>query len=102
MKYEVAGGTLIENVGGEVCWSHRGWVEERRVVAQVCGVNKSLLSVRKVVGEGGTVVFKKGYGWIEDDAGEILWLIEKDGMYIVKVWVKKKGFLEAVRAKAAV
>ena len=65
------------------------------MVAQVCGVNKALLSVRKVAAVGNTVVFKKGYGWIEEDAtGEKIWMEEKDGMYIVKLWVPKaqKGF----------
>ena len=59
---------------------------------QVCDVNKSLLSVRKVCGSGNTVVFKAGYGWIEDDTTkERIWLKEREGMYMMKMWVKK-GF----------
>lgn len=51
VKYEVADGTLIENLGEK---RFVGVTEEglkRGVVAQVCGVNKSLLSVRRVVAE---------------------------------------------------
>ena len=91
VKYEVADGTLINNEGEK---RFVGVTEDglkRRVVAQVCGVNKSLLSVRRVVAEGGTVVFGKGYGYIEDDSGERIWMTEKDVMYMVKLWVKK-GF----------
>ncbi len=66
-------------------------VLKRRVVAQVRGVNTILLSVRRIVGEGGTVIFKEGYGWIEDEAGERIWMKENDGMYMVKLWVKKGG-----------
>jgi hypothetical protein len=54
----VADGTLIDNMG------EKRFVEvtedglKRRVVAQFCGVSNSLLSVRRVIGEGGTVVSK--------------------------------------------
>ncbi len=45
-----------------------------------------------MVGEGGTVICKKGYGWIEDELGERIRLTEKDGMYMVKLWEKKGSF----------
>jgi hypothetical protein len=92
VQYEVADGTLLANQGEkrfEVVCDEGG--RRRRMVAQVCGVNKALLSVRKVTAAGNTVVFKKRHGWIEEDAtGERIWMEEKDGMYIVKLWVPRK------------
>ena len=90
VRYEVADGTLMENEGEKefVAVTEEG--SKRKVVGQVCGVNKSLLSVRKVTGGGSTVVFKKGYGWIENDrTGEKTWMEERDGMYMVKLWVPR-------------
>ena len=90
VRYEVADGTLLENLGEKrfevIC---EGGLK-KRMVAQVCGVNKALLSVRRVTAAGNTVVFKKGFGWIQEDAtGEKIWMEEKEGMYIVKWWVPK-------------
>lgn len=90
VRYEVADGTLMENEGEKefVAMTEEG--NTRKLVGQVCGVNKSLLSVRKVTGAGNTVVFKKGYGWIENDkSGEKTWMEEKDGMYVVRLWVPR-------------
>ena len=93
--YEVADGTLLPNKGekrfGVICEDG----VKKKMVAQVCGVNKALLSVRRVTAAGNTVVFKKGYGYIEEEStGEKIWMEEKEGMYVVKLWVPKnqKGF----------
>ena len=91
----MADGTLMENEGEKhfVAVTEEG--DKRKVVGQVCGVNKSLLSVRKVTGVGNTVVFKKGYGYIENDrTGEKTWIEEKEGMYVVRLWVPRdqEGF----------
>jgi hypothetical protein len=64
--------------------------EVKGVVGQVCGVNQRLLSVKRVTAAGNTVVFKKGYGWIENDKSkERTWMQERDGMYVVKLWVPR-------------
>ena len=64
--------------------------KKKKMVAQVCGVTKGLLSVRRVTGAGSTVVFKKGSGYIEDDQSkERTWMEEREGMYVVKLWVPK-------------
>lgn len=74
VKYEVADGTLIDNEGEKKSVGVTGGGVAKRVCEQVCGVSKSLLSVRKVTGTRNTVVFRKGYGWIEDDrTGERTW-----------------------------
>lgn len=80
VKYEVADGALIPDEGEKV---YEGVTEEgnkRRVVAQVCGVNKSLLSVRKITKAGNRVVLEDGYGYIEDkQTTEKIWMEVKRG-----------------------
>ena len=90
----MADGHTIENKGEKRVKVLTEEGLERRIVGQVCDVNKSLLSVRKVCEAGSTVVFKKGHGWIEDDkTGERVWMQEREGMYVVKMWVPKdQGF----------
>ena len=90
VKYEAADGTLIENEGEKRFMAITGEGTKKKMVAQVCGVTKGLLSVRRVTGAGNTVVFKKGYGYIEDDQSkERIWMEEREGMYVVKLWVPK-------------
>ena len=89
--YEVADGTRILNLGEKRFVAVTAEGHRRGIVAQVCDVTKPLLSVRRVVEKGGTVVFAKGGGYIEDAQGERIWMEEKQGMYVVKVWVKRDG-----------
>ena len=82
--------TLIDNMGEKRFVAITAEGHKNKLVAQVCGVNKSLLSVKKVTAAGNTVVFKKGYGWIEDDnTGAKIWMEEREGMYMVKLWALK-------------
>ena len=69
-------------------------VRERNMTAQVCDVNKALLSVKKVVKAGNRVVFDEDGSYIEDkQTGEKMWMEENNGMYILKLWVRaKSGF----------
>ena len=60
----------------------------RSITAQVCAVNKPLLSVAKLVSAGNRVVFEPGAAYIEDNSnGERIWLKEVDGMYMLKLWM---------------
>ena len=55
-------------------------------------MNKALLSVKKIVAAGSRVVFDEE-SYIEDRAtGEVTWLREEQGMYMLKLWVKNEGF----------
>ena len=95
MRYEVADGTLLPNLGEKRIEVIAEGGVRRKMVAQVCGVNKALLSVRRVTAAGNTVVFRKDHGYIEEDkTGEKIWMKEKDGMYVVTLWVPraKAGF----------
>ena len=65
---------------------------QRSFTAQICDVNKPLLSVRRVTQAGNRVVFEEHGGYIEDmKTGEKMWIKEKDGMYLLKLWVRKGG-----------
>ena len=92
VKYEVANGVRIPNLGEK---RFTGVTEEgslRQITAQVCDVNKPLLSVSKMVTAGNRVVFDKDGSYIENvQSGENVWLKEQGGMYMLKIWVKK-GF----------
>ena len=93
MKYEVADGTLIPNLGEKTFTVHNEEGQVRNVTAQVCDVNRSLLSVRKVTKAGNRVVFEEGFGYIEDKTtGERMYMEEKEGLYVMKLWVPAGGF----------
>ena len=63
----------------------------RNITAQVCDVNKALLSVKKMVAAGNRVVFDQAGSYIEDtQSGERMWLAEEDGMYVLTMWVNKE------------
>ena len=65
----------------------------RNLTAQVCEVNKALLSVKRVVQAGNKVVFDADVSYIEDKStGEKMLLREENGMYMLRMWVKTAGF----------
>ena len=65
---------------------------ERNITVQVCDVNKSLLSVKKVMDAGNRIVFDETVSYIEEKAtGNKMWLREENGMYMLKMWVKKNS-----------
>ena len=90
VKYEVANGVRIPNLGEK---KFKGFTEEgtlKNITAQVCDVNKPLLSVSKVVAAGNRVVFDKDGSYIEDIiSGDKVWLKNVGGMYMLKLWVKR-------------
>ena len=93
VQYEVANGVLIPNLGEK---KFQGVSEEnitRGLTAQVADVNKALLSVRKVVKAGNRVVFDDDEGsYIEDKVTkERMWLREEQGMYMLRLWVRRES-----------
>ena len=61
--------------------------------AQVCDVNRDLLSVSKVVDGGNAVVFHPQGAYIHDLAtNELTWLKRENGMYTLTLWVKNQSF----------
>ena len=92
IQYEIADGTLIPNQGEKNFVAHSEGGMKRMMKAQVCEVNKALLSVKKVTQAGNRVVFEEGKSYIEDvKTGEKMWLQEKNGMYLLKLWVKTEA-----------
>ena len=88
VEYEVANGVRIPNLGEKrfVGTSDEGI--SRRLTAQVCDVNKALLSVKKVMAAGNRVVFDTDGSFIESkETGEKMWLNEENGIYMLKMWV---------------
>ncbi len=88
--YEVANGVSIPNLGEKKFVAHMSDGAQRAVTAQVCDVNKALMSVRKMVAMGNKVVFGGDEGsYVEDKVtGERVWMEEKGGMYTIKLWVR--------------
>ena len=67
--------------------------QQRAIKAQVCEVNKALLSVHRMVHAGNTVVFSRSGSYVLDDAtGERIHLREQGGMYMLKLWVRNPSF----------
>ena len=64
----------------------------RSLTVQLRDVDKSLLSVSKMVKGGDRVVFDDSGIYIEDKVtrGKI-WMIEVQGMYTVNMWMKEGG-----------
>ena len=89
VQYEVANGERIPNLGQQRLaglTDMEGFA--RSITAQVCAVNKPLLSVAKLVSAGNRVIFEPGAAYIEDTSnGERIWLKEVDGMYMLKLWM---------------
>ena len=90
VKYEVANGVQIPNLGER---KFLGYMEDgavRGITAQVCAVNKTLMSVIKIARAGHRVVFDDDGSCIEDKTtGERLWMAEIGGMYSIKLWVSR-------------
>ena len=92
VKYGMANGEEINNEGEK---EFEGTIEDgivKAIKAQVCDVSQPLLSVKKVVAAGNRVVFEEGGSYIESlRDGSKIWLQESQGMYMLKMWVKR-GF----------
>ena len=90
--YTTADGVEIPNLGEKKFKAISQENVVRSITAQVCDVNKGLLSVSKIVGAGSRVVFDPNGSYIEDlKTGACMNLSARNGMYMLKLWTKK-GF----------
>ena len=81
---------MIDNLGEKKFVGHCEEGHMRGMTAQVCDVNKALLSVKRMVVAGNRVVFDPHGSYIEDvDTSERIQLKEKGGMYMLTLWVHK-------------
>ena len=89
VQYEIASGELIPNLGEKRMEATTDQGVVRGIKAQVCAVNKGLLSVAKMTEAGHKVVFSKHEAYIEDEeTGERMKLVERNGMYTLRMWAK--------------
>ena len=92
VKYALANGETVENEGEKHMFMSSSEGVNRLVTAQVTEVSKPLLSVSKMVNAGNTVVFSKDNSYIYDGTtGEVMNLEERNGMYLLKVWIKSSS-----------
>ena len=92
VTYEVASGELLPNLGQRTFAGESAEGVKRKLTGQVCDINKSLLSVRRCVQAGDMVVFSKNGSYVQDElTGEKMELQERNGMYLLKLWVKQPG-----------
>ena len=90
--FVVADGTKIPNKGcKEGVIATQEWSLPKGVSFQVAPVHKTLLSVSRMVEIGHRVVFDKDWSYIEDvETGERTTLIERNGLYILRAWVRPR------------
>ena len=92
VEYEVANGVKIPNLGEKKFVGMTQEGSSRCVTAQVCEVNKALMSVKKVMKAGNVVVFDEEGSYIEDKrTKERMWMREENGMFMLKMWVKSNS-----------
>ena len=93
VEYEVANGVRIPNMGEKKFEATSEEGTKRFITAQVCDVNKALMSVKKVMKAGNIVVFDDEGSYIEDKlTNERMWMNEENGMFMLNMWVKSAFF----------
>ena len=70
--YEMADGVTIPNLGEKEFVGVSNERIQKELRAQVCDINKGLLSVSRVVDAGNRVVFSPKGSYIEDEQGRIM------------------------------
>ena len=88
----MANGDRIANLGENI---FTGVTEEeghlRTVRAQICEVSKPLMSVSKLVKAGNSVVFAPDGAYVHNaETDEYIALVERNGMYHIRLWVHNK------------
>ena len=64
--------------------------QEKRLIMQVCDVNQGLLSVSKAIASGNRVIFDQDGSYIENKLSNGgTWVHQRNGMYTLKLWVKR-------------
>ena len=90
VKYEVADGSLIENMGQKTFMAVTDTGVTNQMTAQVTEVKKALLSVAKIVQAGNRVVFDNNNNFIENTTnGKRITIEQKNGSYVMKVWIPR-------------
>ena len=86
-------GNKIPNFGEKTFTAVSDEGSRRKITAQVCDVNKALLSVKRMTDAGNRVAFDSDGSYVEDKkTQDRMWLKEEGGMYVLKVWIPRRGF----------
>ena len=94
MKYEVADGSEIPNLGERRCvmWTENA-AEARKINLQVADVHKALLSLSRCADMGFESRFGRRAGaLIDEESGEVVPLVRKGNLYVLKCWLKAAPF----------
>ena len=101
--YMSAAGQPILNEGERTLAMITGDAQMRKMTFQVAKTTKALASVSKIVGNGNVVVFDADGSYIlNKQSGEVTWLREENGVYLLDVqvappgWTPEQGIPEAV------
>ena len=87
--YTVANGEDIPNLGQKTFVGETEGGVQKKMTAQVTEVDRSLLSVRKMVNAGNTVVFsEEGPYIISNVTKHKIWMKDEDGMFMFSMWAK--------------
>ena len=90
VRYEVADGSLIENMGRKTFNAVTNGGVLHQMTAEVTDVKKALLSVVKLVKSGNRVVFDEGNCFIENkNTKQRIPIEERNGAYVLKVWINR-------------
>ena len=90
VRYEVADGSLIENMGRKTFNAVTNCGVFHKMTAEVTDVHKALLSVIKLVKSGNRVVFAEGDCYIENiSTNKKIPIEERNGAYVLKVWINR-------------
>ena len=92
IQYVIGDGTKIHHMGTNTFTAHMDNGQVRKLTATVTEVNKCLLSVSNIVAAGSRVGIDDSGSYIESKAtGKVIPLERRGGMYVLKMWVAKKG-----------
>ena len=90
ISFKLADGSRTPHMGEKTFKAYTEQGHLRHMVAAVTEVDDALLSVSKVVKAGNRVVFDDSGSYIENkQSGEVIPLVERRGLYKLKVWVPK-------------
>ena len=90
VMYEVASGHQIPNEGENCFCALTEEGAEKKMTSQVVDVSQGLVSVSKAMKAGNRIVFDAEGSYIESKRnGDKTWMREKNGMFMLKFWVKR-------------
>ena len=93
-EYEVADGQSIPNLGERRCQIMTpGSMIAKSITFQVADVHKALLSISRCTDLGYECHLGKSGGHLKDMiSGEVIPLVRRDNLYMLKTWVRQNPF----------